>query len=317
MENTVKMQPLVSVIVCLYNAKGTLPRCLDSILAQSLKDIEIIIVDDGSTDGSAQLTDRYAAADSRIVVIHQSNQGIAAARQCGIDKARGIYTIHVDADDWVEPDMLEALTDCALNSGAGMVFCDFMEENEAGVFYRRQQPCSEESSKVLQQMLVKLHGCLWNKLIRRDLYTLSGASFVKGLNFCEDESIVIRLLSFGCKVGYVERAFYHYDKNSNAASYTNLWDRRTPDEYELFIQSCKPSLNDPQCRKNLDTRIAGIIKKLTYAPESLYASCKEFYLRHRDSLKRSDMSFSRKLYCWLYYNGFPLVKKFGRANNGI
>lgn len=308
------MQPLVSVIVCLYNAEGTLPRCLDSVLAQSLKDIEIIIVDDGSTDGSGQLTDSYAAADSRIRVIHQPNRGIAAARQCGVDMAQGKYTIHVDADDWVEADMLESLTSCALASGADMVFCDYIEENEAGVFYRRQQPCSEESAKVLQQMLVRLHGGLWNKLIRRELYSLSGTRFVQGLNFCEDESVVIRLLSFGCRVGYVERAFYHYDKNSNAASYTNRWNSRTAEEYELFIQSCEPCLRDPQCRRNLDKRIAGIIKKLTYAPEGRYASCKAFYLRHRDSLRRSDLSLSRKIYCWLYYNGFPQVRKFGRAN---
>lgn len=308
------MQPLVSVIVCLYNAKGTLSRCLDSVLAQSLKDIEIIIVDDGSTDGSELLTETYAASDSRISVIHQPNRGIAAARQCGIDKASGKYTIHVDADDWAEPGMLEELTACALSTGADMVFCDYIEENEAGVFYRRQQPCSDDSRKVLQQMLVGLHGSLWNKLILRDLYSQSGTRFVKGLNFCEDESVIIRLLSYGCKVGYVERAFYHYDKNSNAASYTNRWNSRTAEEYELFIQSCEPCLGDPRCRRNLDNRIAGIIKKLTYAPEGRYASCKAFYLRHRASLRRSSLSLSRKIYCWLYYNGFPGVRKFGKAN---
>ena len=308
------MQPLVSVIVCLYNAKDTLSRCLDSILGQSLRDIEIIIVDDGSTDGSELLTESYTAVDNRITVAHQPQLGVAAARQCGLDLAKGQYTIHVDADDWIEPDMLESLTACALSTGADMVFCDFIEENEAGLFHRRQKPCSSDSRKVLEQMLVQLHGSLCNKLIRKDLYTFSGTRFVKGLNFCEDESVVIRLLSFGCKVGYVERAFYHYDKNSNAGSYTNLWNNRTAEEYELFIQSCEPYLRAPRCRLNLDNRIAGIIKKLTYTPEDRYASCKAFYLRHRASLKRSSMSLSRKIYCWLYYNGFPQVRRFGKAN---
>ena len=308
------MQPLVSVIVCLYNAQGTISRCLDSILSQTLKDFELIIVDDGSIDGSELLVDKYAEADSRIIVIHQPNQGIAAARQKGIDKAGGQYSLYVDADDWIEPDMLKSLTDCAASTGSDIVFCDFMEENEAGVFRRRQQPCGSDSSQVLQQMLVQLHGSLWNKLIRRDIYTLSGTRFVKGLNFCEDEYIVIRLLSFGCKVGYVAQALYHYDKNSNAVSYTNLWNSRTAEEYELFIQNCEPYLRDPQCRLNLNERIAGIIKKLTYAPADRYASCKAFYRRHRASLWRSNMPLSRKIYCWLYYNGFPQVKKFGKAN---
>ena len=308
------MLPLVSVIVCLYNAMGTVSRCLDSILCQTLGDMEVILVDDGSTDGSEALVDKYAASDKRITVIHQPNQGIAAARQRGLDKAGGKYALYVDADDWIEPDMLEALTGSAAESGADIVFCDFLEENEAGVFHRRQQPSGSDSSQVLQQMLVELHGSLWNKLIRRDLYALSGTRFVEGLNFCEDEYVVIRLLSYGCRVGYVARALYHYDKNSNAASYTNLWNSRTAEEYELFIRSCEPYLRDPLCRRNLDERIAGIIKKLTYAPESRYASCKAFYLRHRDSLRRSRMSLPRKIYCWLYYNGFPQVKKFGKAH---
>lgn len=308
------MQPLVSVIVCVYNAQDTISRCVDSVLGQSLPDFELIIIDDGSIDGTRSIVDSYAESDIRVVVVHQSNQGISIARQIGIQRASGLFSLFVDADDWIEYDMLEVLTNNAKSTGADIVFCDFYEENEKGVFYWKQQPASEDSSEVMEQMLMQLHGALWNKLIRKELYTRSGTEFVKGLNFCEDEYIIIRLLRFGCKVSYVGRALYHYDKNANASSYTNQWNSRTAEEYELFIQSCAPYFDTPLLKQILNERIASIIKKLTHAPTDRYSENKAFFLRHKTSLLHSKMSFSRKIYCWLFYNGFRWVKKFGNVH---
>lgn len=311
------MQPLVSVIVCVYNAKDTIARCLDSILCQSINDFELIVIDDGSTDGTELLLDNYTEADNRMIVIHQTNQGVAVARQNGIDKAIGKYTLFVDADDWIEPDMLEVLTGYASRTGSEMVFCDYSEENEAGVFYRKQDPMATESTEVLRQMLIQLNGFLWNKLILRNLYTISRARFVKGLNFCEDEYIVIRLLSYGCKVGYVGRAFYHYDKNANTASYTNQWNIRTAEEYELFVKNCAPYLNTAPLKRNLDERIAGIIKRMTHAPSGQYSANRVFYRRHKASLWRSKMSLSRKIYCCLFFNGFRGIIKFSKVHQDL
>ena len=308
------MQPLVSVIVCAYNAVETISRCLDSIMGQSLEAFELIIIDDGSIDGTGSVIDNYAESDGRITVIHQPNQGIAKSRQTGLDNVTGKYTLFVDADDWIEPDMFKVLTEKAEDSSSDIVFCDFYEENEQGCFYRKQEPACEKASEVLPQMLVQLYGVLWNKLIRSDLYIHSGARFIEGLNFCEDECIIIHLLSVGCKVNYVGQALYHYDKKSNPASFTNQWDRRPVEEYELFIRSCAPYLDTPPLKRNLDERIAGIIKKLTYAPRDCYSATRAFYSRYRASLWRSGMSLPRKLYCVLYYNGLRCINKFGRAH---
>ena len=283
-------------------------------MRQTLSDFELIIIDDGSIDGSRSIVDSYAESDSRVVVVHQSNQGISNARQNGIQRATGLFSLFVDADDWIEPNMLEVLTNNAKITGADIVFCDFYEENEKGVFYWKQEPASDDSSVVLEQMLMQLHGALWNKLIRKDLYTRSGTEFVNGLNFCEDECVIIRLLRFGCKVSYVEQALYHYDKTANVDSYTNMWHSRPVEEYELFIQSCVPYLDAPQLKRNLDNRIAGIIKKLIYAPNDRYSESKAFYHRHKASLWHSKMSLSRKIYCWLFYNGFRWIKKFGNIH---
>ena len=98
--------PAVSVIVPVYNAGRHLPRCVQSIQSQTMRDLEIILVDDGSTDGSARLCEELASADDRIRVFHKKNGGVSSARNFGIEKAKGEYLLFVDADDFIHPDML-------------------------------------------------------------------------------------------------------------------------------------------------------------------------------------------------------------------
>lgn len=301
------MQPSVSVIVVTYNAAGTIARCIDSILGQSLKDIELIVIDDGSKDGTGGIVDRYMEADSRIKVVHQKNSGVSVARQKGLDMVTGAYSIFVDSDDWIEPDMLENLYGKGVEDTADMVFCDYVEENGLGTFYRKQEPVSTDSKVVSSQMLADLHGSLCTKLIKTGLYKESGLRFIEGLNYCEDECMVLRLLNHGCRISYVGKAFYHYDKTANASSVSNLWAARPAAEYELFIDSCRPYLNTPVLQKNMDERIAAIIKKLTYAPKEDYEACRAFYRRHKDALKQSGMGVSKKLFCALYFRGFRFL----------
>ena len=301
------MQPLVSVIVIAFNAEGTIARCIDSILAQSLNNFELVVIDDGSTDGTYGIISRYLADDNRVKAVRQDNSGVAAARQKGLESAQGLYSIFVDSDDWIEPDMLESMYDRAIEDSADMVFCDYVEENGLGTFYRKQEPKSSSSAAVLEQMMTDLHGSLCTKLIKSRLYKESGVRFIPGLNYCEDECVVIRLLGYGCKVSYVNKAFYHYDKLANAGSVSNLWAYRPVNEYELFISSCESLLDTPELKRNLDERVAAIIKKLTYSPKEKYEECRGFYRRHRQSLLKSGMSLPKKLFCILYFNGFRFI----------
>ena len=102
-------QILVSYIVAIYNAEVTLPHCLDSLINQTHKELEIILINDGSTDSSASICEEYARKDPRIRVLHQSNKGVSYTRQRGLDEARGKYVIHADPDDWVESDTLSQM----------------------------------------------------------------------------------------------------------------------------------------------------------------------------------------------------------------
>ena len=119
------MIPSISVISPIYNMERLLSKCIDSILAQTFNDFELILIDDGSTDRSGVICDEYATRDSRIKVIHKKNEGVSIARQLGIDFAQGEYTIHIDPDDWVEPKMLEELYKKAKSEHADMVICDY------------------------------------------------------------------------------------------------------------------------------------------------------------------------------------------------
>ena len=117
--------PKVSVIVAVFQAVKTLRRCLDSIKNQTMTEWECLLVDDGSSDGSGKMCDEYASADARFRVIHKPNEGVAIARQTGIDSAKGDYVIFADADDWVEPDWLEKLYGKISTDEADMAICDY------------------------------------------------------------------------------------------------------------------------------------------------------------------------------------------------
>ncbi len=120
----------VSIIVPVYNVEKYLKRCLDSLISQTLKDIEIICVNDGSKDNSDKILEEYARKDSRIIIINQENQGISVARNNGMDIAKGKYVGFVDSDDWVDSDFFEKLYNAAEKNNAQMAVCSIIRLNE-------------------------------------------------------------------------------------------------------------------------------------------------------------------------------------------
>lgn len=209
----------VSIIIPIYNAEGLLRRLLESIKNQTLQDIEVIMIDDGSTDGSPAICDEYVESDSRFKVLHKQNEGVAAARQNGIDMAQGEYTIHADADDWVEPNMYEVLYTAAKGNDADVVSCDFYEEYENESRYISQKPKSLDKDSLLSQYVAsELERQLWDKLIRRSCYENYYLSFPKGVNKWQDVLVVCKLLQHPVKFVHVDGAFYHYDLFSSPTS---------------------------------------------------------------------------------------------------
>ncbi len=174
--------PLISVIVPIYNMESLLPRCLDSLAAQTLRDLEIICVDDGSTDGSGGIVRKYASGDSRFRLITQENSGRAEARNAGIRAAAAPYLGFADPDDYVEPDMYERLYRLAEESGADMVQCSYSpflpaESGESRgmaeekLLHIENTACDgvfTEKGEIFRLFLEdRITGVVWSKLFRR------------------------------------------------------------------------------------------------------------------------------------------------------
>lgn len=203
-------ETLVSIICPVYNAEAYLHKCIDSIIAQTLSDWELILVDDGSPDNSGSICESYAVKDSRIKVIHKDNGGVSAARQTGFEAAQGEYIIHVDPDDWIESSMLEDLYTKAKSGSADMVICDFLYDKAGELIYSKQEPSSLDHKVVLSEMFSKLHGSCCNKLVRNQTCLLYNAKFPEGVNYSEDVCFNVQLLIHDIKIAYVPKAYYHY-----------------------------------------------------------------------------------------------------------
>lgn len=208
------MLPKVSVIVPVYNAEKYLRRSLDSLKIQTLKEFEVILIDDGSKDFSSDICDEYVDSDCRFSVIHKQNEGVSAARQEGLDAAKGEYVIHVDSDDWVEPTMLEELYTKVISENADIVICDYFNNIGPKQTVCNQRPSSLEPKQILQELFQQLHGSCCNKLARRACYKQYGIQFPYGINYCEDLLTWVQFLSHEeVKVAYLNKAFYHYCDN--------------------------------------------------------------------------------------------------------
>lgn len=204
----------ISIICPVYKAEKYLHKCIESIIAQTLTDWELILVDDGSPDSSGELCDKYAIQDSRIRTIHKQNEGVSVARQTGLDAAHGEYVIHVDSDDWVEPTMLEELYTKAISENADIVICDYFNNIGPKQTVCNQRPSSLEPKQILQELFQQLHGSCCNKLARRACYKQYGIQFPYGINYCEDLLTWVQFLSHEeVKVAYLNKAFYHYCDN--------------------------------------------------------------------------------------------------------
>ena len=297
--------PKISVIVPVYKAEAYLHRCVDSLLAQTFQDFEILLVDDGSPDRSGEICDEYAKMDKRVRVFHKENGGVSSARQCGMDNARGEYTIHADPDDWVEADMLEELYKKAREEEADMVICDYYEERKGKTIYVKQQPSSLDHETVLRELFQQLHGSCWNKLVRRVCYKEFRVKFPLELSFCEDLFVNACLTSKEIKIAYLHKAFYHYDQYTNADSLVRRsWETILLQEHILYRL----------LEKNLPTAYfqqisCGLLSSQAYLAlhvgKKYLDTFQKDYKGLKDCLAELDLAFKTKLLYWVAFHISP------------
>lgn len=222
------MEPLISIVVPVYQVEAYLGRCMKSLLAQSYENLEIILVDDGSPDKCPAICDAYAQRDRRVRVIHQDNAGLSGARNAGIEAAQGDYLAFVDSDDYVSKDFIRTLYELLQETGCAISQCRFA--------YVKGEPLKSAKNRDYriyrgESLMRQLYGpeeeatCFvvaWNKLYRRELF--EKIRYPQG-RIHEDEATTYRLFHEGKKLVFTERALYGY-YTENAGSITAVFSRK-------------------------------------------------------------------------------------------
>lgn len=217
----------VSVIIPIYNTEKYLRQCLDSVIGQTLEDIEIICVDDGSTDGCPRILREYEEKDSRIKVIHKENGGLVSARKTGVRAASAEYIGYVDSDDWIEPDMYQTMFTSAYSSKADLVSCGhFLEGSYTTIhmdtldegFYtgRKMEYLRDNTIYRLDKRESGIRASLCYKLFARELLTKVQCEIPDGLTMAEDKMCLLTYILECGSVLVLHKAFYHYRINTQS-----------------------------------------------------------------------------------------------------
>ncbi len=211
---------LVSVIVPVYKAEKWLHRCVDSILVQTMKDFELLLIDDGSPDRSGEICDEYAAKDSRVRVFHKENGGVSSARNLGLDNAQGEWISFVDADDWVGCDYIKEIYDkrdgdALLIQGINHIKNDGTSEVD------NFEECIYEGERLSEFFDIPLYGFIASKLFKRDIIVNNKIRFKEKIHFHEDNIFMLEYLAVVRRVKFVSGAnyFYKYETSSLSFSY--------------------------------------------------------------------------------------------------
>ena len=220
--------PIVSIIVPVYNVREYLSRCLDSLTSQTLRDIEIIAIDDGSTDGSSSILDSYAGKDTRIKAFHVENGGVSKARNIGIDNAEGEYVGFVDSDDYVEPRMFERLVDVAYETEAECVQCSFDivdgSAEETIPQLKQNYYTIEGNGEIVKSFFnERIENSVCNKLFKRS--DIGQDRFPLDLQFAEDFYFNAMFVLKCRKMALIDDVLYHYYSRESSASHDIISDK--------------------------------------------------------------------------------------------
>ena len=219
-------EDLISVIIPVYNVKPYLRMCADSVFSQTFRNLEIIFVDDGSTDGSGELCDELAAEDSRVRVIHQANGGLSAARNTGIDASTGAYLYFLDSDDAISPVTIVHLWTACVRTKADAAVGDFIRFSEEAVPEERRKFTSQAfgTEEALRRMLMNegFGHQAWGKLFRRGLW--EKYRYPKGLLY-EDYAVIYDVMMGAEKVAAVTDALYFYRMQAGSIMHSRIGER--------------------------------------------------------------------------------------------
>ena len=254
------MAPTVSIIVPVYNAEKTIGRCVDSILGQQYTDFELLLVDDGSKDGSGAICDSYALADSRVQVIHKENTGVSDTRNIGISRAAGVYLQFLDSDDWITPDATKLLVETARDHDCDLVISDFYRvvgervSRKGDIDEDRVLTREEYAAHMMEQPADFYYGVLWNKLYRRDIVESHRLRMDPELSWCEDFMFNLEYIRHAQRFYALQVPIYYYVKTKGSLASQSLSISKTIRMklmlFEYYNQFYKSVLDEDEYEKS-------------------------------------------------------------------
>jgi len=282
----------ISVIVPVYNVAAYLPECLESILRQDYRELQVLLIDDGSTDDSGIICDRFAAQDGRVQVIHQKNGGAAAAKNAGLRAATGKYLSFVDSDDYLEPDVYGFLVKTLEETRADAVQGAFQEVYRGRKETRPLKPETLEGFDYLLRF-PKDFTCalLWNKLYRREIF--AGVFFEEGHKI-DDEYFTYQGFLQPRKVVFIDRVIYNYRKRASSVM-------ASPESAEQRILDCLDSIAKRR------QKVRAQVPELSRAFDENYLDALWYLSGNAGNTKRSLTALKSGLreYLFRFGNRFP------------
>ncbi len=248
----------ISIIVPIYNAEKYLRKCIDSLVNQTKKELEIILVNDGSTDSTEQIIESYK--DERIKNYKNKNQGIGKTRNFGIEKATGKYLMFLDSDDFLEKDACEVLYNKAEINKLDIVICDFYKIYDNGNIEEEHQPSFKNTSLKDNPNILSENLAPWAKIYKRDLIVKNNIKFIENLKY-EDAPFVLEALDKAKKIGKIDQCLNYYAIHDN--SETTVRDKRVFDILKILDIIRKYFKNKEYIKESLDRLTVRIITNYT------------------------------------------------------
>lgn len=215
----------ISILIPVYNTSKYLERCLNSIINQNFKDIEIICVNDGSIDNSLEILNKFAQQDNRIKIINKNNGGLTTARNVGIKNATGEYCLNIDSDDWIEQGYLEEMYEKAKKENLDMVISDIILDYKDKNKKILKKDLDIDDDKILTgEEYLKIfftnnfYGFTWNKLIKRKYYVDYNIKYNEEIFLYEDVEVIAKLSLHMKRIGKINKGYYHYIQGENNGS---------------------------------------------------------------------------------------------------
>lgn len=252
----------ISVIVPVYKVEPYLRKCLDSIINQTYRNLEIILVDDGSPDNCGRICDEYAERDNRIQVIHQMNEGLSSARNAGLEQSNGTYIGFVDSDDWIDPNFFECLFRCLSTAETDIAQCMIsVEKNNHSQQIGYDQKIRMNREEALKELLIEKRTTnnVWNKLFHRKLF--ENLRFPKGRVY-EDIAVIYQLFDKSNGLAVCTNTQYHYIlRNEGIVSASRLENRM--DYWTAACERCAYLLPKyPQFQELLTVAMTGAVMEI-------------------------------------------------------